>query len=210
APQDLTYERGISAMWDISNLTLTGTAVNGNGKGPDNENRQLDNDSPKNYFAHLNWPVLNDFRLGAMGYWGRQDVLPEGEESNVKNYLWMLGADATISLGALELNAQYVHREDDNPVFTDGLVVQTDGGFLEAIYRLPGGRWYLLSLYNYIYADQPLLDVGLGGPAEIQKYHTITGGAGWMWRRNLRGVLEGGWDIEQERTRWTVGLSLAF
>ena len=210
APQDLTYDRGISAMWDISKLTLTGTAVNGNGKGPESENRQLDNDSPKNFFAHLNWPVLSDLRLGAMGYWGRQDVLPEGEESNVRNYLWMLGTDATISLGALELNAQYVHREDDNPVFTDGLVVQTDGGFLEAIYRLPGGRWYLLSLYNYIYADQPLLDVGLGGPAEIQKYHTITGGAGWMWRRNLRGVLEGGWDIEQERTRWTVGLSLAF
>ena len=211
APQDLTYDRGISAMWDVSRLTLTGTAVNGNGKGPDNENRQFDNDSPKDYFAHLNWPALNNLRVGAMGYWGRQDVVPDGGAPNLKNYLWMVGADATVTLGALELNAQYIHREDDNPSFTtDGLVVQTDGGFLEAIYRLPGGRWYLLSLYNYVYADQPLLNVGLGGPEDIQKYHTITGGAGWMWRRNFRALVEGGWDIEQERTRWTVGLSLAF
>ncbi len=211
APQDLTYDRGISAMWDISELTLTGTVVNGNGRGPDNENRRLDNDAPKDFFGHLNWPVLPNLRVGAMGYYGRQDLDEAAGEPSIEDKLWMVGADATLSLGEVEINAQYIHRKDENPTFTEGgPEAKTDGGFLEAIYRLRNSRWYVLGLYNYVYCDQPLLNVRLGGPDNVRKYHTVTGGVGWIWRRNLRTLFEGGWDIEQESTRWTAGLSLAF
>jgi len=208
-PQDLTYDRGVTAVWDVAAVTLTGTVVNGNGKGESEPNRRLDNDAPKDVFGHVNWPVIPEFRVGAMGYYGRSS-LAEGE-TGVDAELWMAGLDASLSVGQLEVNGQYVHREDRNPTFTAGEPeVKTDGGFAEVVYRFPGARWYVLGLYNHIYADQPLLDVRLGGPSEISRYQTITGGFGWMWRRNFRALFEAGWDIEQESTRWTAGLSMAF
>jgi hypothetical protein len=206
-PQDLTYDRGITAAWEIPNVVLTGTVVNGNGKGPDVD-RNLDNDAPLDVFGHLNWSALPELRLGVMGYYGQSDSELAGR---VRNELWMAGADATVAFGNLEVNAQYIHRDDSNPMFfsTDP-DVQTDGGFAEAIYRFPDSRFYALALWNYIWCSEPLLDARLGGPGDIQRYHTFSAGFGWMWRTNIRTLIEGGWDIEQETTRWTLGFSSAF
>ncbi|UCC73585.1 MAG: hypothetical protein JSV86_03205 [Gemmatimonadota bacterium] len=209
-PQDLTYDRGVSAVWDVANVTLTGTAVNGNGKGPANDNRQLDNDSPLDLFGHLNWSLRPELRLGLMGYYGQSD-LEEAPPDSANNDLWMAGFDATLSFGGWEINGQYVHREDDHPTFTQGEpTAETDGGFAEVIYRFPNSRMYALALYNNVYCSEPLLNVRLGGPANTKRYQTITAGFGWMWRRNVRTLIEGGWDIEQESTRWTLGFSAAF
>jgi hypothetical protein len=192
---------------DIPNVVLTGTVVNGNGKGPDVD-RNLDNDAPLDVFGHLNWSALPRLRLGLMGYYGQSDSDVPGA---VRNELWMAGGDATITFGNLEVNAQYIHRDDSNPTFasTDPRV-QTDGGFAETIYRFPNSRFYALALWNYIWCSEPLLDARLGGPSNIQRYHTFSAGFGWMWRTNVRTLVEGGWDIEQETTRWTVGVSAAY
>ncbi|UCC81981.1 MAG: hypothetical protein JSW46_13365 [Gemmatimonadota bacterium] len=207
-PQDLTYDRGVTAAWEAGTVVLTGTVVNGNGKGPAGDNRKLDNDAPLDVFGHLNWSALPALRLGIMGYYGQSDSEAAG---SVRNELWMAGADATVTVGNLEVNAQYIHRDDSNPTFTSTEPnVQMDGGFAEAIYRFPDSRFYAVALWNYIWANEPLLDVRLGGPSDIQRYHMFTAGFGWLWRTNVRTLFEGGWDIEQETTRWTLGFSSAF
>jgi hypothetical protein len=60
----------------------------------------------------------------------------------VENDLWMAGADVTFDIGRLELNGQYMHREDGAPTFAaDEPEAKADGGFAEAIYIFADGRW---------------------------------------------------------------------
>jgi hypothetical protein len=93
----------------------------------------------------------------------------------------MIGGDATITAGSIELNAQFIHREDDNPTFTAGEeTAKTDGGFAELVIHPAGSRWYGIALYNLIDANRPLLDPRLGGPAGVDRYHAFTGGAGYL------------------------------
>ncbi len=210
-PADLTYDRGIMAITDYAGFTFTGEIVNGNGKGEAEPNRRLDDDLFKNIFGHLTRQLIPELRVGVMGYRGRQKGALDEAGPLINNDLWMVGGDATISIGALEINGQYIHREDDTPTFTPGEpTVETDGGFAEAILRSPNGRWYGFGLYNLVDADRPLLDIGLGGPAQVSRYETLSGGIGYLLRRNVRLSAEATWDIEQETARWTAGLVTAF
>jgi hypothetical protein len=210
-PTDLTYDRGIIAAADAAGFTLTGEVVNGNGRGAATEERRFDNDVAKVFFGHLTRDITSNVRLGVMGLRGRQRGTATEGAQEVDNTVWMVGADATISAGPLELNAQYIHREDDAPLFDPrDERVKTDGGFAEVIVRPPGSRWYGVALYNYIEADRPVLDVRLGGPANVSRYQTITGGAGYLMRTNFRVLGEFTWDVELEEARWTLGLITAF
>lgn len=210
-PADLTYDRGISLILTPGEFTFTASAINGNGRGEALENHQFDDDLSPNVFAHVTRPLSPRFRLGLMGYYGQQTGQATGVPVEVENEVWMLGADASIVTGAVELNLQYVHREDDEPNFTPGdPMTQTDGGFAEAVYRFPGDRWYAVGLYNYVYSDRPLLDVRLGGPEGLKRWQTISIGFGYVLRRNFRLMTELGWDIEQESSRSTIGLVTAY
>jgi len=210
-PADLTYDRGLAAFLTPGEFTISAMAINGNGRGEALENRNFDDDLSPNVFAHITRPLGPNFRLGLMGYYGQQTGQAEGVPVEVENEVWMAGADASINAGQLELNVQYIHREDDEPTFTPGdPTTQTDGGFAEAIYRFPGNRWYALGLYNYVYADQPLLDVRLGGPAGIKRWQTASVGFGYLLHRNFRLMAEVGWDFEQEVSRTTIGLVTAY
>jgi len=129
----------------------------------------------------------------------------------VTNHLWMAGADATLGLGLLELNLQYVHRQDDRPTFQlDETAAKTDGGFAEAVYRFRGGRWYAIALYNLIHCSEPMLDVRLGAPPGISRFQQLTIGGGYILKRNIRLMGEFARDFEQDFTRWTVGIVTAF
>jgi hypothetical protein len=123
----------------------------------------------------------------------------------------MLGADATVAIGHVEVRGQFVHREDTNPTFTPGEpTTVTNGGFAEVLWHRPGERWYALALYNRIDTSRPLLDVRLGGPAGITRYETLTGGVGYLVRRNLRTHAEATWDRELATSQWTLGMTVAF
>lgn len=207
-PADLTYDRGVMAIADYLGFTVTGIAVNGNGRGEALEDRRFDNDPVKNFMAHVTRDVVPGVRLGAMGYFGRQRV---DDPATAENDLWMAGGDATFSFGPLELNGQYIHREDEAPTFTPGEeTANTDGGFAEAILRPPAKRWYAFALYNRVDTDRALLNVRLGGPSNVRRYETVSAGLGYLVRRNFRLTAEGTWDIEQEASRWTLGLITAF
>jgi len=209
-PTDLTYDRGAIGAVDVAGFTFTGAVLNGNGKGPADEELHFDNDILKNVFGHLTRHVLPFLRLGAMGYYGPQRITVE-DGSEVQNQTWMLGGDAKLTLGPVEINAQYVHREDDTPTFTPGeRKAVTDGGFGEIILQPTGARWYVLGLYNLIDTNRPLLDVRLGGPSGLTRYQTATAGVGYLLRRNFRVLAEGTWDVELKESRWTLGLVTAF
>ncbi len=208
-PTDLTYDRGIMAIADVGGFTVTGELVNGNGRGEAGANRRFDNDTPKNVLGHVSREVLPGLRLGALGYRGIQNG--EFDGAPLSNVIWMLGGDATIAAGPFELNAQYLHREDKAPTFTpDEPQAITNGGFAELLFLPPRSRWYALALYNLVDTDRPLLNVRLGGPAGVTRYEAVTGGIGYLWQRNFRVFAEATWDLEQEETRFGLGMTTAF
>ncbi len=209
-PADLTYERGLMAAADLVGFTFTGQIVNGNGIGAATSDRRLDDNRLKNVFGHVTRNIVPALRLGVMGYRGQQDGAAPGGPT-LTNTLWMVGGDATLQLGALELNGQYVHREDNHPTFSDAEpAAVTDGGFAELLVRPPGSRWYGVALYNRVVCSQPLLDVRLGGAAAARRHESVTGGGGYVVRRNLRAYGEVTGDLEASHTVFTFGFTTAF
>ena len=209
-PADLTYDRGLMATADFAGFTLAGQVLNGNGIGAAGSDRQLDDNRLKNFFGHLTRDLIPGLRLGVMGYRGQQDGAAPGQPV-VTNTLWMVGGDGTVEFGPVQLNAQYVHREDDLPTFTVGEpTAVTDGGFAEVLLRPTGSRWYGVALYNRIVNSRPLLDPRVGGPAGVQRYETLTGGAGYLVRRNFRVYGEVTEDFDLDRTTVTFGFTTAF
>ncbi len=117
---DLTYDRGIMLGYGFDTGTdLVLEVVNGSGIGEQFLSGTFDNDKYKNFFGRISQDAGDNFRIGAMGYWGKEENeiynITEEEFLYPQNEIWMLGGDATISFDPLELNIQYVERNDDNP-----------------------------------------------------------------------------------------------
>lgn len=205
APTDLTYDRGLYATTELAGVTLSAQVVNGNGIGVADDDRRFDNDPLKTGLVHASLPGVGPLRLGGFG------LLGETRSEGVENRTTMVGVDGTLSLGSLELNAQYLHREDTGPTYLPGEPsVKTDGGFAELVFRPSGRRWYGVALYNLVVADAPLLDVRLGGPDSLSRWETVSGGGGYVLRRNLRLMTELGYNFGSEGWRWTSGFVVAF
>ena len=204
-PANLTYDRGLMVGLDVLGFGLTGQLLNGNGIGPADEERRFDDNDFKTLAGHMTRDLTSGARIGVFGYYGRS------ESEGFANRVTMLGGDATFGRGAFELNLQYLHREDSNPLFTaPGQEVRIDGGFVEALFRPGTSRWHGFALYNLVQASNAVLDVRLGGPPDVTRYETVTGGLGYLLLRNLKLSGETTWDLEQERVRWTVGFVTAF
>jgi hypothetical protein len=203
-PANLAYDRGLMAITEPLGFTMTLEVVNGNGVAAGEP--WLDDDSRKNVFGHLTRDLLPSLRFGVLGYWGSQS-----DDASVRNELWMAGGDATVVMGPLELNLQYVHREDDRPTFTPGEArTETDGGFAELLVVPPDSRWYGYALYNRVENDRSLLDPGGGWPSEVEEYETAAAGAGYVLRRNVRLYGEALYDLEAEAGHFTLGAMLAY
>jgi hypothetical protein len=205
SPVDLTYDRGVMAIADVAGFTVTGEVFNGNGRGEALANRRFDGDGGKDVLLHVTRDLVEGVRLGAFGYYGR------ATSDGIRNETSMVGADATLSRGAFELNVQYIHREDDRPTFVLGEPrAKLDGGFGEILVRPAGSRWYGFALYNLVTTNRPVLNVRLGGPADVDRYETVSAGIGRLIKRNLRVTTELMYDIELEEGRWTLGFVTAF
>jgi len=117
------------------------------------------------------------FRLGGLIYTGKENLF------NEDNKVQMYGGDFTFGIENLELNFQYVHRKDNNPIFTtfNAEEIKSDGIMGELLF-LPQGddsKWYGLALYNYVKSDQKDLE-----------YNSYTLSFGYLLRRNIRIVGE--------------------
>jgi hypothetical protein len=204
-PANLTYDRGITASIEVLGFDLVGELVNGNGIDKATDERRFDDNGFKNYAGYLTRDLGRHLRLGAFGYYGETEA-----DDTPMNKIRMWGGDGTVRFGLFTLNGQYIHREDDNPFFDGSGKVTTDGGFLEAMIRPTGSRFHGFALYNLVNADQPALRVGQGGPADVTRYETVTGGLGYLVLRNLRLTGEVSWDTQLEQSRWTLGFTTAF
>ena len=205
-PANLTYDRGLLATADVAGFGITGELLNGNGIGAADEARRFDDNSFKNLAGYLTRDLTGFLRAGAFGYYGSSD------SEGASNLVRMFGADASVTAGPVAVNAQYLHREDTNPLFlaSGAQRVKMDGGFIEAVVNPPSKRWDAFALYNMVSATAPVLDVRMGGPAGVERYQSITGGLGYLVRRNLRLTGELSRDLELDAMRWTLGFVTAF
>jgi hypothetical protein len=107
-----------------------------------------------------------------------------------------------LSFDALELNLQYVARNDDRPSFTAAKAGRrTEGAFGELIYTPEGDKsmWYGVLLYNWVKSEAAGLN-----------YSSASVHGGYLVGRNLRLMGEYTYDIEQKANRFTVGFVSAF
>jgi hypothetical protein len=197
SPTNLTYDRGVMATFGSPFGTdVVFELVNGNGIGEADQSRNFDSDDSKNVFLRLS-QSLGMLRLGAFSY------VAKSEAEEYENDISYFGFDGTVDVDdILQVNAQYVHRQDDNPTFVDTAgEVETQGGLLEAIWAVQGGngRHFVTFLYNLVDSDWDGLD-----------YLTATLSYSYLLRRNLRLVGEVTYDDESETYRMTGGFSAGF
>jgi hypothetical protein len=221
---DLTYERGLMAVWSPRNGTdLALEVVNGQGLAAANDARQYDTDGFKNVALRASQD-LGPLRLGAFGYVGKERA--DGVSSRIR----VLGPDATLALGSVgELNVQLLRRWDDDPFLgscsasspcpggeTAPFGTTVDAAMAELIFWPggPTGRWWVAGLWNYVDADAPVVSLRLGeqatSPGFLTRYHTGGLGLHYVLRRNVRLTGEGSWDFERDQARLITGFSLAF
>lgn len=197
SPVNLTYDRGLMLTYSFpTNTDVTIEVLNGTGIGAMNATRSFDSDAYKNFFLRVSHDVSENVRIGGLGYLGKE------ERFSAVNSLWMAGGDATISFAPLELNMQYVERQDDNPTFIPSAAkVKTRGAFAELIYSPKGdeSKWYGVALYNWVEST-------LGR----YKYNSLTGHASYLLARNLRLIGEYTYDFQRKANTLSLGFVSAF
>ncbi len=195
---DLTYDRGLMLTYGFETGTdLSFEILNGSGIGAANNLRTFDNDKYKNFLGRISQDVGENFRIGGFGFFGKEAL------ANFANEVWMAGADASINIDPLEINLQFIERNDDNPnfVFNPSEDLKTRGAFAELIFRPNGddSRIYSAGLFNWVESDDA-----------SQNYKAATFHLGYLLRRNIRLVSEFTYDIKREFGRIGLGFVSAF
>ncbi len=196
SPVNLTYDRGVMFTYGFPTTDVVFEVLNGTGLGGMDASRSFDSDKYRNFFLRVTQDVTDYLRIGGFGYSGK-----EGQLGTV-NTMWMVGPDLTISTDYLQLNAQYVEREDKNPTFVPvTTTVKTRGAMTELVYTpdADNSKWYGAMLYNWV--EIPLMKY---------KYHSATGHASFMLARNLRLIGEYTYDLEAKSNKISVGFVSAF
>lgn len=199
SPVSLTYDRGLVASWTFPGaVESVFQVVNGNGIGRADEEDSFDEDGLKNVSLRLARMFQERVRLGVFTYWGRTSG------GDVENRTYYVGPDLVVNISEqVQLNAQYLERRDDNPLFAlrPGDEWTTRGGFGELIYLPRGqdGRYAIAVLYNNVRSDD-----------SAARRESISGTLSYLLARNVRATVEGGRDIEHEAARFSVGIMAAF
>lgn len=199
SPVSLTYDRGLVASWTLpAGIDSVFQVVNGNGIGRADPDDSFDDDALKNVSLRLAKAFADRVRVGVFTYWGRTSG------AGVKNRTLYVGPDLVLTFSdRFQVNAQYLERRDDNPLFTSGFPGEwtTRGGFGELVYLPRGqdGPYALTVLYNNVRSDDP----------EARR-EDVSASIGYLLARNVRGTLEGGRDIERKAVRLSIGVTAAF
>jgi hypothetical protein len=201
SPTNLTYDRGFMIMYGSDfGLDAVVEIVNGNGKGEPIAG-SFDEDDWKNVFLRLSQSI-GPVRVGGFAYLCNSVRLNAGRTVENKHHYW--GIDGTLDVGdRLQVNAQFLERNDDNPFFfsTSPVDITTRGGLVEVIWAVHGidGRPYVTFLYNYVDSEIDMLE-----------YRTETLSLSYLLRRNLRLLAETTFNEEEESWRLVSGFVAAF
>lgn len=200
---NLSYDRGVMLTYGFDTGTdLVFEVVNGTGIGDPDGLKNFDFDPHKNFVGRVSQEIGEFFRLGAFGYYGKED-LDDGTD-NFTNEVMIFGPDATLSIeDKLELNFNYLIRKDDQPLSPNVRKneVETKSALAELIYTPDGdkSKWYGAALYNWQDSDLPGYEMS-----------RLTGHLGWVTQRNIRLFCELTYDLEMEFAQVGVGFISAF
>jgi|Deesub1362B_J571_1020462.scaffolds.fasta_scaffold01738_7 hypothetical protein len=211
SPVNLTYDRGVIVTYSLPTGTdLFLEVVNGNGKGEAiGENRTLDNDGLKNTFFRVSQSLFGQ-RFGGFFYSGKERVR-SGETVDENQFLYW-GFDATFRIPRVELNLQYIRREDNNILFR-GInplppvggarfnKYYVYGGFAELVVN-PAPRFFLIALYNRYYTKPSFI--------EYRTYATFTLNASYLLYTNLKLMAEYRRDFVLQKNRFLLGITTGF
>jgi len=196
---NLTYDRGVMLVYGIdrTGTELVGQIVNGNGKDEAGDDHIFDQDNGKNLGFRMIQDIFGLFSVGGYVYTGTETDTSSGFENEV--VYW--GPDFNISIGPVEMTAQYLERKDSDVHFNQGSEIKTAGTILETVYapRLDKSRYYITALYNHIDSDLKSL-----------KYETITISTTFLMARNLRLTAEYTRDRLNDKNRFVLGLVSGF
>jgi hypothetical protein len=201
---NLTYDRGVVLSYGFPTGTdLSFEVVNGSGIGSIFSNDNFDNDKYKNFFGRISQDVMEELRIGAFGYFGKEEIENKILSTKCVNEIKMYGADATIVFDPLELNLQFLERRDKDP-FALGPAnpeIKSRGGFAELIFTPMGddSKWYSVAIFNYIDSNIDLYDFKSGS------LHI-----GYLARRNIRLVAEYGYDFKDKFGQISFGFIAAY
>lgn len=208
ARADLTYDRGLMAVaspWKGGDVAVQ--VLNGRGLDDAGGDRLLDTDAWKTFGVRASHD-FGPFRLGGYGYLGHE------REDGTDNRIMIWGPDVTVPIGQkLELNGQYLRREDSDPFFGTGPAdTHVDALMAELIWAPAGqtGRWFVTGLYNDIRSASPLFTIRQGEPAPLDAYRSLALSTSYVLRRNVKWLGEVQWDFEREAARLTAGFTMAF
>ena len=217
----LYYDRGIMAtwgdLWSGSGVTLQ--VFNGNGIG-EYEDGFASADKNPVFAGHIAQDIGEVLNVGVFGLYGNETMQispPDTRPYDGDNSVTYLGVNGTIEIPKLQLNAQYLDREDTNPFFAyeeAEFSTQMDGIIAELIYWPRGDRskFYGALLYNYINlgTDENLADELTLNRLDERDYQTVTAHIGHMALTNVRIGLEGTYDLERENFRGGIGIMAAW
>ena len=205
---DSIYDRGIIASYGFDfGMDVFGIVVNGNGIGEAGEDRLFDLDNNKTYALRLH----QNFDFISLGFFGLTGKETAQDSIKVDNNIVIFGPDLTIGNEFIELNAQYLYREDDNAYFKSVGIPKTKsrGGFAELVYmpNADQSSFLFTFLYNYINSEDDFND-----------YQTATFSVSHMAARNVRFLAEFTYDfMDQDKiisgpkgNRFTLGAVTAF
>jgi len=195
---NLAYDRGVMLVYGVekTGTDLIAMVVNGNGKDEAGEDKKFDSDDYKNFGFRISQGIGDFMSVGAYYYQGKEKEIT----TQLDNEITYWGPDMNLTVGPLEFTAQYMEREDSNPLFEEAAMDYKSKGYIaELIYSplLDRSRFYFTGLYNLIDSD-------------LYPYETATLSSTYLLARNLRLIAEYTRDIEYEVNRITFGLVSGF
>lgn len=203
---NLAYDRGIMITLGLDwGMDLIFELVNGCGLTHADANKLFDIDGHKTFAGRITQDIGEFARIGGYILFGKEDMI-NSVNTQITNEVLSYGPDLTLSLGDIaELNIQYVQRNDNNLFLskTDDNPrkdIRTKGIMTEAIITPQGddSKLYGAALFNWIESDFKSLD-----------YKTISLHIGYVLKRNLRLVLEGTYNLSNEKNKFMI-FSLGF
>ncbi|GAB6282171.1 MAG: hypothetical protein STSR0008_09150 [Ignavibacterium sp.] len=196
---NLSYDRGLMLSYNLpTNTDLVFELTNGNGIGGQNQYSIFDGDKYKNLFFRASQDIIKSVRVGGFVEYGKESI-----ENVIQfdNEVFYWGGDLTLKLNdKLELNGQYLQRNDNNPIGID-YEVTTDAAFVELIFTPKGdaSKWYALGLFNWIESD-----------LSEHNYRTGTFHLGYLLRRNFRLTSEFTYNLKDDFATVSLGFVSAF
>jgi hypothetical protein len=205
---NLTYDRGLIASYGFDFGTdVIGMVVNGNGIKEAGDDRLFDLDNNKTFAFRL----LQSFDFLSVGLFGLTGKETVNDSVRVDNNIVIFGPDLSIGNEFIELNAQYLYREDDNVLFETGNTVKTKsrGAFAELTYMPNADQSLFLYTFLYNYVDSE---------DDFNDYQTATFSISHMAARNIRFLAEFTYDfLDKDKIisgpkghRFTIGAVTAF